>query len=436
MEFTKRTLGDICDEVKGIIQTGPFGSQLHKSDYKSEGIPVVMPKNIIEDKISIEEIARIGKEDVERLSQYTLQKGDIVYGRRGDIGRRALIKHEQTGWLCGTGCIKISLKSVSILDPSFLYYYLGQTEIVSWIYNQAIGATMPNLNTSIIRSIPITYPYLNEQKKIASILYNYDDLIENNTRRIEILEEMAKLIYEEWFVKFRFPGHENIKMISSDLGEIPEGWKIIRVGDLLRSLESGSRPKGGVGDLENGVPSIGAENIIGLGIYDFSKEKYVSFEFFNKMKKGIVKHKDVLLYKDGAQIGRKTMFRDSFPHKKCCINEHVFILRAKDQSYQNYLYFWLDLNLMTENIKNLNSNAAQPGINQEDVKSLPILVPPAEIVLKIDRILEQILNQIFVLAKKNRNLRKTRDLLLPKLISGEIDVSDLNISIRNEFQEL
>ncbi|WIM42669.1 restriction endonuclease subunit S [Methanosarcina mazei] len=165
MEFTKRTLGDICDEVKGIVQTGPFGSQLHKSDYKDEGIPVVMPKNIIEDKISIEEIARIGKKDVERLSQHKLQKGDIVYGRRGDIGRRALIKGEQAGWLCGTGCIKISLKNASILEPSFLYYYLGQPEIVSWIYNQAIGATMPNLNTSIIRSIPITYPSLTTQKK-------------------------------------------------------------------------------------------------------------------------------------------------------------------------------------------------------------------------------------------------------------------------------
>jgi type I restriction enzyme S subunit len=233
MEFTKRTLGDICDEVRGIVQTGPFGSQLHKSDYKDEGIPVVMPKNIIDDKISIEEIARIGKEDVERLSQHKLQKGDIVYGRRGDIGRRALTREEHTGWLCGTGCIKISLQNASILEPSFLYYYLGQPKIVSWIYNQAIGATMPNLNTSIIRSIPITYPPLTAQKKIASILSTYDDLLENNTRRIEILEQMAKLIYEEWFVKFRFPGHENVKMVPSDLGEIPEGWEVKAFSEVI-----------------------------------------------------------------------------------------------------------------------------------------------------------------------------------------------------------
>jgi type I restriction enzyme, S subunit len=233
MEFTKRTLGDICDEVRGIVQTGPFGSQLHKSDYKDEGIPVVMPKNIIDDKVSIEEIARIGKEDVERLSQHKLQKGDIVYGRRGDIGRRALTREEQTGWLCGTGCIKISLQNSSILEPSFLYYYLGQPEIVSWIYNQAIGATMPNLNTSIIRSIPITYPPLTAQRKITSILSNYDNLIENNTRRIEILEQMAKLIYEEWFVKFRFPGHENVKMVSSELGEIPEGWEVKAFSEVI-----------------------------------------------------------------------------------------------------------------------------------------------------------------------------------------------------------
>lgn len=157
MKSVTRTLGEICDDVQGIIQTGPFGSQLHQFDYTDQGTPVIMPKNIVDGKVSTDSIARVGQDHVERLSRHKLENGDIVYGRRGDIGRHALITKKEVGWLCGTGCIRISLRG-SVLDPVFVYYYLNQVEVASWIYNQAIGATMPNLNTKIIRSIPITYP--------------------------------------------------------------------------------------------------------------------------------------------------------------------------------------------------------------------------------------------------------------------------------------
>ena len=108
-------------------------------------------------------------DDVKRLAQHRLKIGDIVYGRRGDIGRCALISERENGWFCGTGCLRISLGE-SVVNPRFLYYYLGQSDIIGWICNQAIGATLPNLNTSIIRSIPISYPTLKSQEQIADIL--------------------------------------------------------------------------------------------------------------------------------------------------------------------------------------------------------------------------------------------------------------------------
>src|SRR5712692_11031505 len=157
MQLARHSLGEICDKVGGIIRTGPFGSQLHESDYKEEGIPVVMPKNIVDGKISIEGIARISEDDGARLAQHKLRRGDIVYGRRGDIGRRALITAKEDGWICGTGCLRISLGS-TVLDPGYLHYYLGQPMVVGWIANQAVGATLPNLNTGILRSVAITYP--------------------------------------------------------------------------------------------------------------------------------------------------------------------------------------------------------------------------------------------------------------------------------------
>ena len=122
------------------------------------------------------------------------------------------------------------------------------------------------------------------------------------------------------------------------------------------------------------------------------------------------------------------MFVDGFPHTKCCINEHVFILRTNDCCSQNYLYFWLDQPEMTQKIRNLNANAAQPGINQAGVRSLPIILPDQTTFNKFESIIEPLLIQLFILAKKNIILRHSRDLLLPKLISGEVDVSGIDIT--------
>ena len=139
-------------------------------------------------------------------------------------------------------------------------------------------------------------------------------------------------------------------------------------------MDSGIRPKGGIGAYSDGVPSIGAENIFGLGNYDYSSTKYVPSVFYANLRRGIITDGDVLLYKDGAQIGRKTMFSSDFPFEKCCINEHVFRLRANNKINQTYLFFWLDQKAVTEKIKNLNANSAQPGINKEGVYSLEILI--------------------------------------------------------------
>ncbi len=330
------------------------------------------------------------------------------------------IKNPQENLIVSTGFAVLT--PIENIDSRFLYYVVTNQRFSDYLALHAKGAAYPAVDTETIARAEIDIPSLHIQRKIASILSAYDDLIENNTRRIKILGEMAQTIYKEWFVNFRFPGHEKVKMVESGLGLIPEGWEVKRLGEVLKSIESGKRPKGGVGEIKKGVPSIGAENIIGLGKYDYSKEKYVSLDFLKQMNKGIVKHKDVLLYKDGAQIGRKTMFRNGFPHEICCINEHVFILRMYEEVHQNYLYFWLDQDWMTEKIKSLNANAAQPGINQEGVKSLPILLPPYEIVSKFDNLVEPILDELFTLANKQPTLQHTRELLLPKLISGELNI--------------
>lgn len=237
-----------------------------------------------------------------------------------------------------------------------------------------------------------------------------------------------KCIFDDWFVNFNYS--ENILFKSSELGEIPSNWNVKNLGEVLITLESGKRPKGGISDIDDGIPSIGAENILGLGKFDYSKNKLISYDFFNQMKKGIIHNQDVLLYKDGAQLGRKSLFMNKFPFDVCCINEHVFRLQSNDEISQFYLYLWLDQPIITNEIINLNSNSAQPGINQTDVKSLPILVPDFEIMTKFENIISPMMNQIFDNALEINKLSKLRDILLPKLMSGEINVSKINCDLK------
>lgn len=240
-----------------------------------------------------------------------------------------------------------------------------------------------------------------------------------------------KCIFDDWFVNFNYS--ENILFKSSELGEIPSNWNVKNLGEVLITLESGKRPKGGISDIDDGIPSIGAENILGLGKFDYSKNKLISYDFFNQMKKGIIHNQDVLLYKDGAQLGRKSLFMNKFPFDVCCINEHVFRLQSNDEISQFYLYLWLDQPIITNEIINLNSNSAQPGINQTDVKSLPILVPDFEIMTKFENIISPMMNQIFDNALEINKLSKLRDILLPKLMSGEINVSKINCDLELKY---
>jgi type I restriction enzyme, S subunit len=359
--------------------------------------------------------------------------GDVLFARITpclEHGKIALYQSDSLNPAFGSTEFYVFREKKGISNKNYIYY-LSKTDIIRKPAEKSmVGASgRQRANIDAIKDIIVDTPDIDLQNKIATFLTNYDDLIEINLKRMHVLEKIAKLVFDEWFVKYKFPGFKNKNFVESERGKIPEKWNWNVLGDILTELESGSRPKGGVGQIKEGIPSIGAENINGLGKYNYKKDKFVSEIFFNKMKRGIVKHKDVLLYKDGAKIGRKTMFRNDYPYAKCCVNEHAFILRTQDDFYQNYMYFWLDQFWMTEKIILLNTNAAQPGINQPGVKSLPILIPEEDLIKDFNNIIDPILNEIFNLAKTNNSLMNTRNALLPKLIHKEIEISELNIHV-------
>lgn len=160
------TLGEECARAGGDVQTGPFGSQLHAADYVSRGIPSIMPQNIGDNRVVRDGIAQITVGDAERLKRYRLRPGDIVYSRRGDVERRALIRHAEDGWLCGTGCLRVRFGDGHV-SPTYASYYLADRNVRDWIVRHAHGATMPNLNTGILSALPFVLPPLPEQRWIA-----------------------------------------------------------------------------------------------------------------------------------------------------------------------------------------------------------------------------------------------------------------------------
>lgn len=375
-------------------------------------------------------MARVHLTDSEQ-KKFLLTTGDLLFARRSLVlagaGKCAIVMEISEPTTFESSIIRVRLDPAKA-DPLFWFYYF-----VSRAGRADVEAIVTQLNISGIRSselseILVCAPPLYVQRRIAGILSAYDDLIEVNTRWIAALEELARRLFDEWFVKFRFPGQKQ-------LGTMPGDWKRCAVGDVLETLESGSRPKGGAGG-EGDIPSIGAENVIGLGSYVYGKEKLISKEFFSSMRRGHVRHGDVMLYKDGAYIGRLSMAWAGFPHEECAVNEHVFLLRPKKIIPPQFLFFWLNQADLQAKIRGLNANAAQPGLNQPGVKGLPIIIPSALLLERFDATTRPVFDLLFTLARQNPILRAARDLLLPKLISGEIDLERAERNVETEAKQV
>ena len=261
-EWPTTTLGAVCEAQGGAIQTGPFGSQLHTSDYKEFGIPVVMPTNIGDGGISEDGIARIGQADIDRLSQHVLRLGDIVFSRRGDVTKNALIKHREDGWFCGTGCLKVRLGEENLANPMFISHCLRQPEVKDWLVRHAVGATMPNLNTGILAAVPLRLPPLTTQREVAKVLGALDDRIALLRETNATLEAIAQALFKSWFVDFDpirakqqglAPAGMNEATAAlfpdsfeeSALGLVPKGWRTVALAEAfevnpIRTLKKGT----------------------------------------------------------------------------------------------------------------------------------------------------------------------------------------------------
>jgi len=290
-------------------------------------------------------------------------------------------------------------------DAIFIKYYIDLIKLR--MQQVSHGTTQDNLSLDKLLRFDFVVPKAPVQQKIASILSAYDDLIENNFRRIKILEEMAQTIYREWFVKFRFPGHEKVKMVDSPLGKIPEGWKVSTLGNESKNFDRMRKPLSKM------------EREKRPGPYPY----YGAAKVFDHIDDFIFDGIYLLIAEDGSVVtpDRKPVLQ--YVSKKFWANNHTHVLQGKEPISTEFLH----LGLSQVEISGYITGAAQPKITQENLNRIPILVPSSDLLTNFNEIAQLIYRSIVVTGGKNKVLRQTRDLLLPKLISGELDVSELDI---------
>jgi len=404
-------VSDLVSLKEAEIKTGPFGTQLKASSYVEHGTPVINVRNIGFGDIREDKLEFLAEETVNRLSSHLLERGDIVFGRKGAVERHVLIRDAQHRWFQGSDCLRLRLKSKRVI-PRYLSYYLLTAEHQQWMQQQCShGATMASLNQDIVGRIRFPCPSPETQQRIASILSAYDDLIENNTRRIAILEEMARRIYEEWFVRFRFPGHENVRMVESELGPVPEGWEFRALSEVLENVRVATRA---------------GEHL--------SSRRYVPIDCIGRETLALSEFKPwteaqsslVLFEEDDILFGAMR----AYFHKVCIApfpgvtRTTCFVLRPRCDAMRAFG----TLTAFSKGTVDYASKHAQGAtipyaVWDGALARMKVLVPPTALLEQFELLASPMLSWVKSALLRQNNLRTTRDLLLPKLISGELDVS-------------
>ncbi|ESM60213.1 hypothetical protein L390_03734 [Klebsiella quasipneumoniae subsp. similipneumoniae] len=433
-EWVSTTLGELVDTFGGSVQTGPFGSQLHAADYVSEGIPSVMPKNIRIEEIDVEDIARISLSDAERLKKYQLAEGDIVYSRRGDVEKCALVTKNETNWLCGTGCLRIRIPKNKSITPYFLHALLSTPVTREWVSRHAIGATMPNLNISILRDVPIVVPPFDSMNFIGAMWIKLNRKIILNRKINQTLEQMSQTLFKSWFVDFD-PVIDN----ALDAGNpIPEALqsraelrqKVRNSADFkplpadIRALFPAEFDETEFGYAPKGWMTNRLENILELAYGKALKKTERTNGNYPVYGSGGVDgtHNEYLVKGPGVIVGRKgTVGSLHWENKNFYPIDTVFFVKPKEYYSLVYCYQLLK----TLGLENMNTDAAVPGLNRNNAYRLEVVTPTQSIIAKFTNIIQTIQHKMDSNHNETENLTALRDTLLPKLISGELSLEDL-----------
>lgn len=370
-------------------------------------------KNITEDgHLDFSEVRYISEKDFPRWTKrVTPQPGDIVFSYEATLNRYAIIPEGFRGCLGRrTALIR---PNPQVVDTKFLFYYFFSPEWRETVArNTLIGATVNRIPLSSFPDFEISLPPLDVQERIAGILSAYDDLIENNTRRIAILEEMAQAIYREWFVHFRFPGHEQVEMVESELGPIPAGWEVVPLGEIAQEVRRSVDPA----EIDPETPYFGLEHLprksIALSEWGRAGDVQSTKLYF---RKGEILFGKIRPYFHKVGVA---------PVDGVCSSDAIVIVPRSDR-YRMLVLACVSSEAFVAHATQTSQGTKMPRANWKVLIEYPVVLPPTDLLARFESLCGDLVDQIHNMIFRNRNLRMTRDLLLPKLISGEIDVEAL-----------
>lgn len=442
-EWLNTTLGEICAAQGGAIQTGPFGSQLHTSDYKEFGIPVVMPTNIGEGGIDEDCIARIDGFDVERLSQHKLKIGDIVFSRRGDVTKNALVRPHEVGWLCGTGCLKVRLGDETIADAKFISYCLRLPETKEWLIRHAVGATMPNLNTGILSAVPISLPPLESQLGIAATLGALDDRITLLRETNTTLETIAQALFKSWFVDFdpvrsKAESLEPVGMDAttaalfpdsfeeSESGLVPMGWRLMPLESAYEINPPRKLKKGEVAPYLD-MASVGTQGHVVSGF--INREVGGGTKFING---------DTLLARITPCLENgKSAFVDFLSNDQPGWGSTEFVVLRPKAPLPPYHGYLLARHPMFREyaIQSMSGTSGRQRVQNDVLGRYSVVVPSDKVAEAFGLAVGSIQQKISANQEHAKTLTQIRDTLLPRLISGQLRLPDTEVANESMLSE-
>lgn len=428
------TLGALIASKGGSIKTGPFGTVLKAHEYTTAGVPLISVGEIGYGTFRIsEKTPRVSQPVLDRLPEYVLRKGDIVFGRKGAVDRSARISLAQDGWFLGSDGIRLRLPEST--DSRFMAYQLQSESVRRWILQHATGTTMPSLNQGVIERIPVIIPPLAEQRAIARILGALEDKVETNRRMNDTLGEIARALFRSWFVDFdpvraknegRGPGGMDAptaelfpsEFVDSELGPVPKGWR-----------ESSLREYAALNP-ESWDKATYPETI---RYVDLSGTKWGRIEAVTTFERQAAPSRAQRVLRAGDTIvGTVRPGNGSYALvsvEGLTGSTGFAILRPKTTSHRSVVYLAATLPENIARMAHLADGGAYPSVRPDVVLETPIVSVPAELLGRFEELASPLLGRIAQNQQQDRNLAELRDELLPSLLSGELSVAKLERAV-------
>lgn len=395
----KRFLRDIAE-----IQTGPFGSQLHKEDYVDIGTPIVTVEHLGSRVFSEQNLPMVSDADKSRLSKYVLKKGDIVFSRVGSVDRCSFVDQKHDGWMFSGRCLRV--RPSEEVEPLFLYYFFCLNATKEFVRSIAVGATMPSINTKLLGEVEVVCPGIEEQRKIADILSKIDDKIEENQKINENLQQQAQALFKSWFLNYE-PWN----------GTAPNSWLHGKLGDYA-NIKRGGSPRPIQEYLsDSGLRWLKISDVTGLQTPFIIDIKDHIIE--EGLKKTVFLKAGSLVLSNSATPGvPKILDVDS-----CIHDGWLYFPESKFSNEYLYLYF----KYIRQQLVNLSNGSVFNNLKTDILKGYPTILPDEETLQRFDGIIKPMFLQMQNLTRESHDLMDLRDTILPRLMSGELDVSGIKL---------